>query len=258
MSDGRLVIERYEMKYRIPPGLEAPIRRVVEAYCTPDPANQGGRYHISSLYLDSRRRRLYHETIMRQPRRYKLRVRRYVGSPAFLEIKRRIKDVVHKSRVRIPNEAWPTAMHDPTVAAGLGLSPAGQRDLLDFAARCLRIDAEPATVVRYEREAWEGVAEDYARVTFDHRLVAAEPRGWAVPVEDHEAAWYPVDEPRRYGLTQSGVILELKCTKEVPYWMTDLVHRFRLRRCGFSKYATCLEHVEAWRRPGGGMRRSAL
>lgn len=253
-----MVIERYEMKYRIPPPLAAPIRAVVQAYCDPDSANEGGRYMISSLYLDSAQRRLYRETMTRQPRRYKLRVRRYAGPEHYLEIKRRIKEVVHKSRIRIPGDAWPGALLDPRLSAGLDLGPEGRRDLDDFVARCLRIGAEPATVVRYERDAWVGRDEDYARVTFDQYLTAAEPAGWIVPVADADADWHPVDTPDRYGLTRSGLVLELKCTAAVPLWMTDLVHRFGLKRTGFSKYATCLEHVERWRRPVYLPRRSAL
>lgn len=258
MPDARMVIERYEMKYRVAQSAVAPIRDAVQVYCDADPANDGGRYLIASLYLDSLQRRLYRETMSRQPRRYKLRVRRYAASSYYLEIKRRIKEVVHKSRIGVPASAWPGALLDPQVGAQLDLSPAGRRDLDDFVGRCLRIGAQPATMVRYEREAWVGRNEDYARVTFDHRLVAAEPDGWAVPVLDNEARWHPVDEPRRYGLNQSGVVLELKCTAAVPRWMTDLVHRFGLKRCGFSKYATCLEHVDAWRMPQVELRRSVI
>lgn len=239
-------IERYEMKYRIPRQLVAPVRDVIKNVCGRDPAaGENGRYRIASLYLDSPGRRLYHETINRAPHRFKLRVRRYDAGPAFLEVKHRVKDVVRKTRVRIPRSAWPAAFHDLRAADALELPAGRRREFEDFAGRCLRLHAEPATVVRYEREAWVSTIEDYGRVTFDFRLVGAAPVDWSLPMNDEDAAWRPCDTPKRFGLAESGVVLELKCTLAVPYWMTDLVSRFALRRSGFSKYASALESTAA-------------
>ncbi len=235
-------IERYEMKYRIPRDLVAPIREVVRGVCKRDKeAGENGRYRIASLYLDSPGRRLYHETVNRAPQRFKLRVRRYDSGPAFLEVKHRVKDIVRKTRVRVPFTAWPNAFHNLHAIEALDLPPARRREFEDFTARCLKLQAEPATVVRYEREAWVTTVADYGRVTFDFRLVGAAPVGWSLPMNDDDASWRPADTPRRFGLHESGVVLELKCTLAVPFWMTDLVSRFGLRRSGFSKYASALQ-----------------
>lgn len=246
-QDARL-IERYEAKYRIPVRLVEPIRDAALAACDPDPANKGGRYVISSLYLDTRLRRLYRETIDRAPRRFKLRVRRYAtGERVFLEVKRRIKGVISKLRVPIPLSAWPGVVFEPAVAAALDLSARDRKNLDDFVWRCISLAAEPATVVRYEREAYISRLESYARVTFDWRLCGRAPSGWNVSVHPDDGPWLPVDAPRRFGLPESGVILELKAETAVPLWMTDIVHRFGLTRSGFSKYACCLEAVEPFR-----------
>lgn len=243
-NDARL-IERYEAKYRIPVDLVEPIRKAALVACDPDSANRGGRYVISSLYLDTRRRRLYRETTDRVPRRFKLRVRRYsTGGKCFLEVKRRIKGVISKLRVPIPLDAWPGVVLDPRVAAEMELSARDRRNLDEFVWRCISLGAEPATVVRYEREAYISRLESYARVTFDWRLRARMPSGWAISVEEADGPWIPVDAPRRFGLPESGVVLELKAETAVPLWMTDIVSRFGLKRSGFSKYAACLEAVE--------------
>ncbi len=244
MHQATATIERYEMKYRIPRHLVAPIREAVKGVCELDPAARTGRYRISSLYLDTPSRRLYFETRNRVPHRFKLRVRRYDHGPAFLEVKHRQKDVVRKTRLGLPFEAWPAALHDLRAVDKLDLPPGERRKLEDFVGRCLRLQAEPVAVVRYEREAWVTTIEDYGRVTFDFRLNAAPPVGWTLPIDDNQAAWRPCDDPTRYALNESGVVLELKCTTAVPYWMTDLVRRFDLRRAGFSKYASALESVE--------------
>jgi len=246
-NDARL-IERYEAKYRIPVHMVAPIRRAALVACDPDSANRGGRYVISSLYLDTRLRRLYRETRDVVPRRFKLRVRRYsTGEKVFLEVKRRIKGVISKLRVPIPLSAWPGVVFDPKVAAALALSERDRRNLDEFVWRCISLGAEPAAVVRYEREAYISQVESYARVTFDWKLRSRAPSGWAVSVHEDDGPWFPVDAPRRFGLAESGVVLELKAETAVPLWMTDIVHSFGLSRSGFSKYAACLEMVEPFR-----------
>lgn len=251
MSDPRL-IERYEAKYRIPVHLVEPIRDAALKICTPDAANRGGRYVISSLYLDSPRRRLYRETLDRVPRRFKLRVRRYTdGERVFLEVKRRIKGIISKLRVPLPADAWPGVVFEPQVAAALDLDEKDRRSLDTFVWNTLRIGASPAAVVRYEREAYISGVERYARVTFDHRLVGQRPSGWHVPADPDDGPWLPVDTPRRFGLAHSGVVLELKAETAVPLWMVDIVTRFGLKRTGFSKYASALEAVDPLvRRPG--------
>lgn len=233
------LIERYELKYRLPPDAVDAVRAVVARYCRPDEEGDGGSYTISSLYLDTADRRLYRETIDQAPRRFKLRVRRYVDGPVFLETKRRLKDVVRKSRAAVPATAWPALLHDPAVESELRLGP----EVTAFVNRILRYRAEPAVVVRYQREAWVSRLDDYGRVTFDSRLTCSAPDGWTVPIADGPQ-WVPFDAPSRFALPISGVVLELKCTAAVPSWMIDLARRFGLRREGFSKYGRALESIE--------------
>jgi hypothetical protein len=228
-------LARYELKFRIPADLEAPIRHYVSRFCIPDAANKNGRYRISSLYLDTPDHRLYNETKNRMPRRFKLRVRRYDGVAHFAEIKARIKDVVHKRRVRVPDGAWPGAFFDPRLGPDHPYWHA-------FVNKCLRFGVQPAAVVRYERDAWKSPTDEYARVTFDHRLCTARPQGWTVPIDGPD--WLPMDHPHRYGLgSQSGVVLELKALMAVPYWMRDLIRRFDLLRSGFSKYGAAIDEL---------------
>jgi hypothetical protein len=247
------VIERYELKYRLPPDLVDPIREALMRYCVPDEAAAGERYLISSLYLDTPDHRLYRETIDQAARRFKLRVRRYERGPVFLEIKRRLKDVIVKSRVAVPPDSWPGLMLDPAVEASLKLSPAQRADVTRFVNTVLRIDARPAAVVRYAREAFVSEVDDYARATFDLRIDGRPPEGWSVPIADGPQ-WVPVDAPSRFGLPMSGVVLELKATTAVPAWMTDIVRRFGLKREGFSKYCSVLEMVAGVGERGPGWR----
>ena len=103
------IIERYEYKYLIPESLIGAIRAAVrttskiDRYAGPD-----GTYRIRSLYFDTDHYDLYWANEREQPDRFKLRARTYPGkeSPVFLEVKRRVLDVIIKSRAAVPASSW--------------------------------------------------------------------------------------------------------------------------------------------------------
>ncbi|MBV72370.1 MAG: hypothetical protein CMH52_13680 [Myxococcales bacterium] len=240
MSPTMSTIERYEMKYRLMPHQVEDVRAVIKPFCRPDEAGENGCYTISSLYFDTPDQRLYRETRTRVPRRFKIRVRRYKSGPYFLEVKRRMMDIVRKTRCPIPADRWPSIIHDPREWTTLGLNPEQQLAYDTFINTVLQTMSTPNTVVRYEREAWVSTSDDYGRVTFDYNIVGAAATGMEIPIDDKQC-WYREDAPRRFGLGGSGIVLELKSTTSVPFWMTDVVNRFNLKRMGFSKYATSVE-----------------
>src|SRR6478735_4127467 len=95
------IIERYEHKFLIPERLVPEIRSFarttscVDRYAGPD-----GTYTIRSLYFDTPSLDLYWANDREQRCRFKCRARMYPGatSPYFLEVKRRVQDVIVKSR----------------------------------------------------------------------------------------------------------------------------------------------------------------
>lgn len=246
------IVPRYEFKYRLPAERVADVRRALRTYCDPDPWSLAGSYLISSLYLDSPRRLLYRQTRERRPKRWKLRVRRYATGAYFLESKHREGRVLRKQRTRIEAAHWPGVLLDAGSPPEFGLAPAEEHRLGDFVARCLLIQAEPAVVVRYRREAYVSRVDHYGRATIDGHIEAMPPRGWDVPVDGD--GWLAFDDPARMGMPVSATILELKCSTGVPDWMSDLVVRFGLRPLGFSKYACAVETVNAFVRQRAGDR----
>lgn len=242
MHPGQAVFERYEYKYRIPSALVEEVRRAVRKYCEPDPASRSAPYLISSLYLDSPDRALYRMTADGQAQRLKLRIRRYVDGPFFLELKRRVKAVVLKRRVAIEARCWPGVLLDPAATVP-SRSASEERTIQEFIVWSMRIGAAPAAVVRYAREAFVSRADHYARVTFDTRLEALRSTSYEVPIS--EAGWIRFDGDDRFAFGESGVVLELKCTTAVPLWMADLVERFGLQPTGFSKYANAIRTLAA-------------
>ena len=254
MANTDLVIERYELKYRLPPALAPRVRQAILPFCRPDSASARGAYMISSLYLETPRHDFYHQTRDEEARRFKLRIRRYTTGPYFIECKRRYKDVISKIRVAVPADAYPDVILSPG-GTKWARTERDRANLEEFIRRMRTWGAEPTCVVRYAREAFVSEVDDYGRVTFDYELCGRHTTSWHVPM--NEPGWTPVDSGLRFAMPFSGVVLELKCTTAVPLWMSDIVHRFGLIRTGFSKFCAIMESTVPGVKDLGGMREPA-
>lgn len=220
---------RHEAKYLVNEDVAHAIASFALPWVQPDPYTVGPRasYEIRSLYFDSPDFRLYRSTMDGLAERYKLRVRRYPGCPIyFLECKRKNRDLILKSRRKLVVPS----MQD--VVAWLGKA---QLDDSEYVAQATRIGAQPVLDVGYERQAYVGAYHLGTRLTFDRQLCFAGVED--LEIGDAAKDWRPVGV--------DGVVLELKFFRGMPGWMQEIVRRFGLRRCSFSKY--CLA-VQAWRR----------
>ena len=98
---------RFEFKYIVDERCATGVRDFVRSYLEPDEfadPDQGNSYRIASLYVDNAELFLYRQTVMGAKNRFKLRIRFYddnPDSPAFLEIKRRVTDVIFKERATV-------------------------------------------------------------------------------------------------------------------------------------------------------------
>lgn len=250
MGSSRL-IERREFKFLISHETMAGIRDAVRPFCVLDhnaASAPDHRYLIESLYLDTPTYELFHANEHERKDRFKLRVRHYPNAArdaVFVEVKSRSHDVISKARGRVDAARWPRLIDDPwTPTALIGDDPAVER----FFTLVHTLHARPTTLVRYAREAWVSVVDDYARVTFDTR-VAAQPARAAT--FDHDAhGWRGLDDAEIAGFDRSLAILELKFTNEAPSWMMHFVQRFDLWRRAFSKYGAAVRafwHVPSLR-----------
>jgi hypothetical protein len=242
-----LNIERYEAKYHLTTEKAQQVRRWVQRWCDLDAACTDGPYLISTLYLDGPRLPLYRATKDREPRRFKLRVRRYETGEVFFEIKRRIKSMVHKTRVRIPKEDW--AYHHRPRLDNRSLFSADKdaRVLSEFHHRCARIQAKPLLTVLYAREAWVSPIDRYARVTLDQDIRACTTLNWAFPTltpalgDRHQ--WSILDTNDRFSSGRASYVLELKCERHMPRWMSEMTRALDLSWRGFSKYGAAVERL---------------
>ncbi|WP_437585305.1 VTC domain-containing protein [Sorangium sp. So ce1000] len=231
------VIERYEFKYLVPERLVPEIRATALSVGKLDRyANADGVYRIRSLYLDTRGFDLYWANAREQRDRFKLRVRTYPGktSPTFLEVKRRVQDVIVKSRAAVPASEWRELLEHARPASLARLSPGVRKAAERFIGAYHRHALGPTLLVDYEREPYESTLDTYARLTFDRKIVCQ--RRETLDLDASDGGWRPVDHPVQTQTPEPVCVLELKFERRPPPWMVALVRRLDLVRHSFSKY----------------------
>lgn len=230
--------QRFECKYIVDP-LDVPrIREYLEPFVRSDSyahRNPDGRYRVSSLYLDTPDLALYQQTQAGEKDRFKLRVRTYdddPAHPAYVEVKRKVNNVVHKRRVGLKrDDARALLMHREPSAVLRTLEGRRLADAEYFTLHLERISARPAIRVQYMREAYEATGNEPVRVTLDSELQHA------VTLTDdlgHTTGEW-VDTP------VSGIIVEIKFTERYPWWVKEFIRRFELRQRSVPKYILSVE-----------------
>lgn len=235
--DSRL--ERLELKYLVSENVADLIRSDIESYCHGDSHNRHSGssrfgYPITSLYLDTPNLAFHRSKERGDAERIKLRVRGYrPGGVAVLECKRRVSDVIDKTRASVDSKDVEAATRgdiDPGPS-----HPAAAGFFRDFASHVARSGAEPTLLIRYDREAWVSEVDHYARVTFDRSIEACRTRDWNLSAK--RSGWVAFDESWTRGEGRRRVVLELKCQSQVPWWMIALIRKYALDRQSFSKYS---------------------
>lgn len=237
-------LDRFEAKYIIPRQLVEPIKDFIRLYCRMDKHCEaaGGTYFINTLQLDSPALSLHYAKEWEASHRFKLRVRTYGkvpgNAPVFMEIKRKYFDRVIKSRACIPFHQWAPGVLERNVNE-LNLKSVKEREAFrEFVRLSNEIGAEPLVYIRYCREAFSGMFDHYSRITFDSQLSYQPVRNmydWG-----QGGRFYSMDSGLVRNRRESSLVLEVKCTEQVPRWMVELVQEFDLVRCGNCKYSTAI------------------
>lgn len=233
---------RYELKYLVSEAAASAIRQRVLSYLQPDenttPDSVG--YRVQSLYLDSSNLTCYSQTMHGIKNRFKLRIRFYDDrpeSPVFLEVKRRVTNVIQKKRATVHRIAAEQILRgQPPTDSMLVANDATQRDALHtFWQLKEEVGASAKIFVDYYREAFQCGGGNHYRVTFDRFVRGSQydPRqGLRVP-ERSKMAKIP------------GVILEMKFINQPAPWMIELARQFGLERTSVPKYVECIDVLNA-------------
>ena len=249
-------VERYEQKYLVSIADVERIERSICPFVRADSFSNTGYYQVLSLYLDGVDRPLYQATYDQSSARLKLRIRTYGGADIFLEVKRKIRGMVWKSRVKLTHQQYNSILGQRYTM----MSRAQRRDLLsglpsnqsatldEFLWWRDRYQATPHYWVGYERRGFESPDGDYARVTFDYRVKALATIDYRIPAdlnEQYTHTWRRLDFATELKNMNADVIMELKSERRVPMWMSTLCQRYDLSAIGVSKYQLAVERSDA-------------
>ncbi|SJM90382.1 polyphosphate polymerase domain-containing protein [Crenothrix polyspora] len=275
------VLERYELKYKIPWSYVEPITQYLLnegmtlddnnklttiantkseglGYCRFDEYSVKAEaddyfYQVGSLYFDSPGYEFLQQRIGGKEIRFNMRIRFYGDGkkgPYFLEVKHRtgLSGVVTKYRATAKDHQWPHILTDPAFRPPDSDSAGEKKNKELFLRLATTYAIEPKILTTYLRRAFFSTIDEYSRVTMD---VHMKYRPQSDFILDNTYGMTHYDNETIYATnTKSGdasVVLELKCmVGEVPYWMLDLIRRFELQHSGFSKYAsaTLVSHFD--------------
>lgn len=243
---------RFELKYVIEEPRAVAVADFVSSFLRPSEHNGSGpiRGHpVISLYLDSPDFFFFRQSYTGHKNRMKLRIRFYDDEwkrPAFLEVKRRVSEVICKDRAMISREGvrqilsqgWP---QQPYFADGSGLIHGKRRQDVneDFWFFANTAKAKGTIYVSYYREIWESPVDEELRVTFDRYIYGSRYDG-SGRLHVPNRGWRPYLPPYLAPFPKDGVILELKFDNRAPRWMFDLVKLFNLRQTPVCKYSACI------------------
>ncbi len=237
-------IQRHEAKYIVPCHLMEEIRRHIQPYVFRDKNGIGEhpKYLVRTIQMDNPSLSLHYAKEVEQLNRFKLRIRTYGTdgkAPYFLEIKRKLSDVIVKSRSVIKSEHYgPDLIVAPKRYVPFS-NDKEHMNYLDFLRLTQEISAQPIAMIQYERESYMGRVEDYARITFDSQVCYQ-----MIDSYDFSAVnsgrWRHVDTQTGLQTDYPAFILELKSKMSIPQWLLDVVRRFGLVRTGFCKYSAAL------------------
>ncbi|WP_240374357.1 VTC domain-containing protein [Bacillus piscicola] len=237
----REIFQRYELKYLIP---FDKYKAIAKELTTGDKMRYDkfgdgfGCYNIVSLYFDSDDKKIYYETRNKLRFRQKLRLRVYdnatLDSPSFLEVKKKFNKVVNKRRTKLKladayeylkadNKSGPLDMYQPSNLQIMNEAEAF-RSLYSLT---------PRVVVSYDRQAFHGVEDSDLRVTFDYNLMA---RDNNLRIEDGPEGIHFVDP--------NLVVMEVKVSQSVPFWLARLLSDFECPRQSVSKFCTSIDLME--------------
>jgi len=232
------------MKYAITESVAGEIRDYIRNVCLPDKHVAPGKnyYVVNNLYFDTDDLRFYYDTKNRKLTRFKARARYYglkAGDSIWPEIKYKHANIIWKVRKKISTREW-ADQFTPQVFDTL-LNDVRPR-VNTFEDVVYWFDARPVSHVRYVREPYVSVQDDYGRITFDRELCYRRLDG-SVDLDYNESEMLFYDNPMTTVNPQSPVLLEIKVETLVPYWVIRMIKMFNLVQRPFSKYCYSIDNM---------------
>lgn len=216
------VFKRYEYKYLLSTEQYQAVLSAMASYMQQD---KFGRTTIRNLYCDTDNYRLIRRSIEGPVYKEKLRIRSYGRAgqedTVFVEVKKKYQSVVYKRRLSLPqNVAFDWVQKEQRPA---DTQIAKEIDYFLHYYQTLT----PKVFLAYDREAYFALDDSDFRVTFDHNIRFRQEN----LTLDGEADGTPI-------LEDGLVLMEIKCSRNMPLWMVRTLSDTKIRKTSFSKYGT--------------------
>jgi hypothetical protein len=185
-------------------------------------------YTISNIYYDTEDSYLIRHSLSKPDYKEKLRLRAY-GVPksttkVFLEIKKKYRGLVNKRRTSIVLDNAYSFVKEP-----FGLEDdCINRQVLSEIRYFLKVyDLKPQVYIAYDRLAFFERDNNDLRISFDKNIRT---RRYNLKLEAGD-----------YGerlLDNDTYLMEIKTSRAMPLWLTDMLTRLNIKKSSFSKYGT--------------------
>jgi len=217
---------RFEYKYRLPVQQYLQVRNYIKPFMEIDEYTHrapGKKYLVRSIYYDSIFLDAFNEKVDGNSDRIKFRIRTYSetlneGQVLRAEMKVRKGAITekhgsfisnHEYQAFIDNKHWPD-LRDPVLA--------------EFERYVHLKTLNPMLLTQYLREGFRSRSREEIRITFDHQVKSA-----------HSSDLFP-QSPAFHEHHHGLIVLEIKCIKQQPDWLRQLVQQHGLRIMANSKF----------------------
>jgi len=214
---------RHELKFYINAADAALLRTRLRAVARPDEnADEGGGYHVRSLYFDNYEDKAVIEKLSGQSRREKFRLRYYGGDTSMIRLEKKSKI----NRLCYKESAVLTADQCTAILEGyydMALKNPDAPLLMELYAKIRSQNLRPRSIVDYYREAYVFRAGN-VRITFDSQIrMSNSVTGFLNPALPTIPA-------------ANAIILEVKYDGFLPDIIRDIVQIGFRNQTEFSKY----------------------
>ena len=220
------IFAREEKKFLLTKQQAELLKEYFDEYLKKDVFHQ---YKICNIYYDTRNFDMFRRSCEKPVYKEKLRLRTY-GTPkltdeAYLEVKKKYKGTVYKRRMQLPLQEAYCMIDDNMQREAEDINEKEIRYLLE------RYDVIPQVYLSYEREAYVWHDNKDFRITFDYDMKY---RMEQVGLEHG-------DEGQQI-LEDDFVLMELKCSQNLPYEFVRLLNEWEIFPRSFSKIGYVYNH----------------
>ena len=243
MESKSYIGNRFEFKYRLDPAKAHAMECFIQQVgLIPDEySEKHGSYLVNSYYFDTPTLGDYREKDASILTRKKMRARTYANmwnenpEHIWLEIKKKNNMYIKKTRVEIDAKSMTMLKEGQTQSLGSHLQHTDQeRAILDeFLYHYRRQLYRPSVIIKYQRSAYMTRFTEPVRVTFDKNIEAC-------------GTTFEREERMMRDISRGKIIMEVKFAQKLPWWFSDLLSRFDIRRDDFSKYRNAIATLRGY------------